>query len=282
MKFPRIVITGDILRPGQDGNICFLWAALAGLVSATFGTRAELVRGRPLAWDEWLLAQRDGAESYGAAWEGADLVIGFELPPAAKEAAPAWIDIRRHPFRFDQTDVAFSFNTSFGGRVFSAQPMRFELPRVKASLGLSEDIAIMLQVASDASLIKAGGVTLYQPADLTEDFAKVCHEQAVWIVPHPQEPHGAWREALLRAIPRAKVWAGTAYEAMTSMKRMVTISSSTGFEAAWFGCAATFLKQPEAPSHPYELRSPALWRELAEEFNRFALRGLVSEKAEAT
>ncbi len=277
MRAHRIIITGDVLRPGQEGNIAFLWAALRDRVQGIFCQDVELVMARPLAWNDWRFAQMHSTERYGAAFGAADLVIGFELPAAARRAAKAWIDIRRHPLRFDSRQVAFSFRTSFPsvlrGGEFQTQPLKLSVPRVKITGGCGRDLAIMLQMESDASLLH--GIELLRANDHAPRFARLAGDNAgVWIVPHPNEPVNSWVSAVQAAIPRAKLWPGTAYEAMSSMPWMHTVSSSTGFEASHFGCSPIFLHQPEAPSAPFDLVDVNLWRELAGKFQPHRERNL--------
>lgn len=265
----RILITGDVLRPGQEGNIAFLWAALHDRVTETFGVVPELVTGRPLGWHEWCQARIHGTHLYRQAWGYADLVIGFELPPAARGAVIHSINLRRHPLRFDARHVPFSVTTSWDMELTSP-PLALRVPVVSAvqDVAAADDCAIMLQVASDAALLD--GTKLLEPHELAEEMIRACapHDR-VWLVPHPQEPDTPWRNVLQRVLPAAKVgrqvavWPGTAYEAMATMRHMVTVSSSTGFEAPFFGCKPTFLRLPPPPSAPYDLRDRKLWIELA-------------------
>lgn len=270
----KIVITGDFLRPGQEGNIAFFWAAISRNVRAHFEVEPELVTGRPLTWDQWRHARLESPNLYRQAWEGADLIIGFELPPALRvRAAQPWINIRRHPLRFDARQVPFSFTTSFttsfmGTAEMEAAPLQLQIPRLTPIQGVAaaDDIAIMLQVSSDAALLE--GTELLKPGQLWLEFSDVVRHNRVWLVPHPQEPHNEWRQMLACSLaPLVAVWPGTAYEAMATMKRMVTVSSSTGFEAPYFGCTPIFLRPPAPPSAPYDLRDAKLWAELARKFS---------------
>ncbi|MEM7530237.1 MAG: hypothetical protein AAF416_21730 [Pseudomonadota bacterium] len=129
MTSPRLIVTGDLMRPGiggnprgQTGNIAWLHALLSPVLREATGIAPELlVNASPrLGYREtWELA---GTAPSDAAWAGlftqpppalaarwseafADaVVIGFELPPSMCHAIVAgggrWIDCAIHPVRF--------------------------------------------------------------------------------------------------------------------------------------------------------------------------------------
>jgi hypothetical protein len=102
----------------------------------------------------------------------------------------------------------------------------------------------MCQVHSDAALIYKD--RLVNP--LSFEIEKIS-----WIVPHPLEPDGPFVEQLVNLFPKAYVTNEPAYSLMPKVEKVVTISSSTGYEAPLFGCKVKFLMKPRIFSSPKDL-----------------------------
>lgn len=145
---PRILLTGDLLRPQEDafrpaqtGNILWLHRLLRRPIAAASGLAVQALAWAPgeaadaLAFDTprfyaaagaaadipgWVglfdapSLPRDAAAIFAAAVEGAAAVIGFELPAVQKRLLTRlgipWVDLSIHPYRFC-ADLLFAVQT---------------------------------------------------------------------------------------------------------------------------------------------------------------------------
>jgi len=145
---PRIVLTGDLLRPqdevfrpAQTGNILWLhrllrrplaratgidvqalaWAPGEGSGAIAFDTpRVYAAAGATADVAGWVRLfdateiAREAAALFAAALEGVVAVIGFELPEVQKRLLTAfgipWVDLNIHPYRFC-ADLLFAVQT---------------------------------------------------------------------------------------------------------------------------------------------------------------------------
>jgi hypothetical protein len=244
----RVAISGEFLRPGQEGNIAWFYTVLKNYLPFPF-----LVQGRPLSFEEWIFARLDDKELYRDAFRDYDLVIGFEMHEAARDAAKKWVNIKRHPYRWSMP--LWSLQASFPVDVLYVIPPN---PGLVPKRG-PEESCFMTQVSSDATLLKDYGI-VYPDALLPEIILKTKDYETLWIVPHPMEQTGIWVSGLLVALPNARVWRGTAYEAMADLRTMYTASSSTGWEAPFFGCNPHLFLKSGPFSRPCDISNPALWQ----------------------
>jgi hypothetical protein len=149
---PRIIISGDILRPqdeafrpAQTGNILWLhrllrrpiaaasglevlplaWAPPAGSAALGFDTPGFYAEAGATADIEgWISLfdapeiARDAARLFARGVEGAAVVIGFELAEIQKRLLTRlgipWVDLNIHPVRFGP-DLLFAVQTNHGG-----------------------------------------------------------------------------------------------------------------------------------------------------------------------
>lgn len=261
----RIVLTGDTFRPGQQRNI----AHLARTVGPALDPRIpfEVHLGHPLEFDAWV-------EGYftNRMHMPERLVIGFELPPGFRFSLEHWIDIRVHPLRFlPKRRWSVEASDSMRGAIDRAVGQHcvwVERPAVKPIEVGESTACLTLQVQHDAALIGKDG--LLQPADVMPELRAFAERfDRLLVVPHPEQPHNDWRDAVLEQIPNAEPTLFPAYTVMSSVREMVTVSSSTGFEAPWMGprpgCRPTVLRPPWwQPSAPIDITSRAFWAAVLE------------------
>ena len=119
------------------------------------------------------------------------------------------------------------------------------------------------QVSWDATLVRGG--RFIRPEDVIERIRAVAaaHDDFL-VVPHPVEVENVWANAILRHVPKAKLSPEPAYPTMARSRKVLTVTSSTGFEAPYFGCEAEFLSQPPEVSCPVRIDNRELWTSIAE------------------
>lgn len=251
----RIAVTGSLFRPGQEGNISWLYAAIKRYLPG-----AVVVRSNPLPWQEWLQHRTRGGENYQRIFGCFDLVVGFELPPALKQVCPRWVEVRRHPYRW--SDPVWCVRASFP---LATQAVPLPLPTAAPVKWGPGDTCFTTQVVSDVSMLHSDESRLLTPEELMPEMMDVLKEyEVVWVVPHPLDPHGPWVTSLL-PLPNTKLWMGTAYEAMAASRTMHTISSSTGYEAPFFDCIPYFFRKPaDGYGEPVDISDPLLWKGVLE------------------
>jgi hypothetical protein len=144
---PRIILTGDLLRPqdeafrpAQTGNIIWLHRLLRRPIAAASGLDVQALAWAPppgaIAFDTpgfyaeagatadiegWVglfdapELSRDAARLLARAFDGAAAVIGFELPELQKRLLTRlgipWVDLNIHPIRFGP-DLLFAVQTN--------------------------------------------------------------------------------------------------------------------------------------------------------------------------
>ena len=256
----KIALTVDPLRPGQDQNLPWF----AAIVAPLLGGDVRAVAPQAADWHDWLVARFSDRLGYADAIGECDLIVGFELPPAVREGATPWIDVRRHPKCYDPARVGFSIRASFATEeaLALAEAPAPRLPFIAPVEGVRLDTVFALQVRGDAQMLVPPG-RLVVADDVIPALKALAEESVLWLAPHPQDPATDWIGAIQDAIPGAEVWRRGTYAAMASMRRLVTWTSSCGFEAPDFGCNATFLGKPFPFSHGfYPLDCAENWRAL--------------------
>jgi hypothetical protein len=148
---PRVVLTGDVLRPldeefraSQTGNILWLHRLLRRAIGRAIGAEPEAMAWTPppgaaAAFDTpafyaaagatpdiegWIALfgapelPREAAALMARSFEGARAVIGFELANVQKRLLSRlgvpWVDLNIHPYRFGP-DVLFAVQTNNAG-----------------------------------------------------------------------------------------------------------------------------------------------------------------------
>ena len=160
---PRIILTGDLLRPqdeafkpAQTGNILWLHRLLRRPIAAASGLEVQALAWAPgmgssaLAFDTprffaaagatadvegWVSLfdaeqiETEAAAIFAASVEGAAAVIGFELPAVLKRLLSRldipWIDLNIHPYRFGP-DLLFAVQTGHPGVLDALVPHHAE------------------------------------------------------------------------------------------------------------------------------------------------------------
>lgn len=251
----RILVTGDVYRHGQQLNIQRLYDQVAHHL-APLGS-VECGNEEAMPWLDWL----GGYEDRSIPTDGSDLVVAFELPSTWMMTVP-WIDVRMHPLRFD--GVRWSVRSNVPGVAEVVRGMaRFPAKRPSAAEKTVADCCFTCQVPFDASLIYNG--RMIQPGDVMPAIMEFAAPlERLLVVPHPADPFDVWGRAILEAVPNAVRAEGTAYDTMARCGRMLTVSSSTGFEAPYFDCIPRFLAEPPAVSDPVDVESAELWAGIVE------------------
>lgn len=248
----RVAITGEFLRPGQEGNIAWLWEVLR-----RYFPHPEIVTEEPLQFQDWVATRLLDNGRYIRAFKPYDLVVGFELHEGALACAKRYVNIRRHPFRWTGLPM-WCIQTSFP---VTLPQVGFLLPSVKPVPGY-EGVCFTTQVGSDASMLH--GTSFVTPGDVWPKVEEVARNTpTLWVCPHPLERDGFWVQSLL-LFPNAKLWPFSTYQALASLHHVYTISSSTGWEAPYFGCLPTFLHPGGPPTFgpPRDIGDPNLWQEI--------------------
>lgn len=248
----HMVISGDIYRRGQDHNINQLAAFVAPYLEQW---KPRVMLTRPLPWLAWL--ERFDAGPYEI---NADILIGFELPPAAKRH-PAWIDVRLHPLRFAGRFWSVRSNIPGVSDAVAAHEIKLEPPEAKNKI--EGRGCFTCQVSWDASLVRGG--KFIRPEDVIERIRAVAANYSDFLViPHPVETENVWAKAILKYVPKSKLSPMLAYPTMARSHKLLTVTSSTGFEAPYFGCEAEFLSEPPEVSCPVRIDNRELWASIAE------------------
>lgn len=239
----RIALTVDPFRPGQDRNL--EWFAPA-MFEVLRGNSVRIVQHAPMAWSDWAWARFYNPEAYAAQIGEADLVVGFEMPPAIRDHLNTnWIDIRRHPKCYDATRIGWSIRTNFATErdLDLAEARAPRLPHIGKIAGCERDVVFAMQVEGDAQMMTDG--RLVTVADFLPALQQAAEKAGLlWLAPHPMGRNQACIDDILSAIPNAEEWKHGTYTAMASMPQLITWTSSTGFEAPDFGCQPTFLGKP--------------------------------------
>lgn len=195
---------------------------------------------------------------------GADVVVGFELPPVMRRGIASrggrYVSIHVHPLRF-LPDLAFGVHSncpaiqqaivaiSIAEDVAKPQVARFSarLSRLASSQAELPDGCPVLfgQSTSDASLIEAAEISTWQ--DHRERLTELLdgHDQVAFI----RHPYVNWPvqtiEWLRHELDKTVIaMAGNGYPVIMSGRRLgpvISLSSSIGVEAAAFGHDSHFL-----------------------------------------
>lgn len=265
MSITRVLITGDIFRPNQWANLFWFWTAIHWHVQEAFKVVPEFkTMAKDTSFDEWLRL-RDEPDVYLKEYDNPDLLIAFELPPAIKRTKIPWIDIRLHPYRWDPKAILWSVQTSEDFDKRDLPTVFVRPPDPIPNSERSDDVCFTLQMPHDAQLFREN--TEYSPLDFVPTIKEIIGERRLQICPHPQATDSDWALQLLAAIPNSAIWWKGAYNAMATMRDMITLSSSTGFEAEHFGCKAHFLLSVDDPGPPRDIADVNLWLALAKGFD---------------
>lgn len=246
------MVSGDIYRRGQDHNINQLAEVVVPCLERW---KPRVMLTRPLPWLAWLERFDAGPYEFDA-----DILIGFELPPAAKRH-PAWIEVRLHPLRFAGRFWSVCSNIPGVSDVVAAHEVKVEPPGAEPKVeGLA---CFTCQVSWDSALVRGG--RFIHPEDVIERVRAVAaaHDEFL-VVPHPVEVENVWANAILRHVPKSKLSPELAYPTMARASKLLTVTSSTGFEAPYFGCEAEFLSQPPEVSGPVRIDNRELWASISE------------------
>lgn len=202
------------------------------------------------------------------------LVIGFELPPFVQRVLDRlgvpFVDARWHPLRF-LDDIFFGFHSNIPAVVEAMEPYHLTTEEVETHVGLHQASAIRRQsfdkvstefdrlligqTPFDSSLIHAGRIATW------DDFEPVLEgldrETRTGYRPHPfsPEPVASLRDLLSRHGIGIADSGSDMYRLLATgaMKELISLSSGTLVEAAFFGIAARRLlpeRQAYLPLHP--------------------------------
>lgn len=204
------------------------------------------------------------AETWARAFEGC-LVVGFEMPPSMRhvldEHGIPYVDIMLHPVRF-MDDVFFSMRSNVAdiSGVIQSSAMEERLVwRGAASIkaffarrpsGLLKDNYTLYaaQTAVDRSMISEG--RFLRAEDLVPGVLKtlgtrdrICYKD------HPNGSTPAIREAVTSCAGSLELSAANIYAHLSNpyLDEVVSVSSSVGTEAIYFGSRSSFVIGPSTP-----------------------------------
>lgn len=258
----RIVIVGDVRRPcPQSDNIAFLYNLIKTQIKLVTGITPECicknVYGRP-SMEDWIKTERDikMADEPFFLWGlfaselSSTLFIGFELPKMmkcqAKELGAKVIDVCVHPIRF-MSDLVFGVSCNFDCVMDEFQvndeQIAFESSMVAASClridGVkAKDNSILLvgQTEFDRSVIDNG--VLFTLAHFKDKIAELVKgHSTVLYKPHPNHDNTDGIIAMLGNAAIVRCGHVNIYKLFCddSIKTVCGLSSSTLYEAKWFG-----------------------------------------------
>ncbi|PWS34922.1 hypothetical protein DFH01_21490 [Falsiroseomonas bella] len=291
----RVLVTGDVLRPldegfrpSQLGNILWLHRLLRRPLAAATGLPVEALAwgaqaGGAIAFDTpgvyaaagvspdiegWVALfdapeiPREAAARLAAAFEGAAVVIGFELAELQKRLLTRlgipWVDLNIHPYRFGP-DLLFAVQTSHDDVLEALAPHHAEdhvfepwadlvaatAVKVPVNPPVTEEVLVVGQTRVDRSLLSGG--RLIDLRDLAPAFHRaIGAEGRILYKPHPYNAEGFGLFDLGLPLRRIRDVADNAYVLMgqDAIRRVVGISSSLVAEARFFGKEGVFLGTP--------------------------------------
>lgn len=251
MRVALTVSPGRVTAPGEVARL------LDPLEPVLQRAGLSVTRWQPpaLPWLDWV-AFRDAERAQGLP-EGADLIVGFELPDSLKRTHRGCVDLRRHPVRFlgDLWSVADHLGP-LGQEELG--PLAVAIPEQPRAAEYASMGAFACQVSHDSALMRRG--TMIRPADVLEGLRAFTERfEGTYVAPHPLEPRGPWVDAAL-SLPRALLSPWPTYNLLARVRNVCTVTSSVGVEAAYFGCETTWLARPIDHGAPIaRLDDPALW-----------------------
>lgn len=244
---------------------------------------AEIYRkaGLPVGDAAWAKLYCDGHPTLSRALAerfAGSVAIGFEMPPsftdALSQAGTPWIDIAIHPIRFTDdlllgVRTSSHFNYDFGAE----RGLETAFHRAAGAIGamaakrrdwrLQHPLNSTLfvgQMITDRSMIREG--RLMRPADLQADLQKALVDRPnVLFKPHPYERNDAMLNAVKTVSPEARVVTDNIYAllACDQITDVVTVSSSVGEEARYFGKRVHYLVGPSTPIQGHAAPGEAYW-----------------------
>lgn len=187
------------------------------------------------------------------------LVVGFELPNIIKRylsgAGIPFVDCLIHPIRFmDDVFLGFSSNHPAIGRALGSYGLSDEAIRVGAGLATAaagrhfnfqcrgRTALVIGQVASDRTQIRDGGFVGF-PHFADRLDALLADFDDVLVKPHPFDVDNVG----IRFIEGTNIKARRVHEnvyslmSLATVQDVITLSSSVGMEAPYFGCRTHFL-----------------------------------------
>ncbi|GAA4252831.1 hypothetical protein GCM10022293_29040 [Azospirillum formosense] len=214
----------------------------------------------------------------------------FECAPsmldALNELGIPFIDVRVHPVRF-LGDLVLSFHSNVPSIRRRIEKFRLSRDFIAAEVNYTrgrfanldtdveeEAIVFFSQMSFDATTIHNGSfVTVGQHR---ETLRTLVGDRPTWIKPHPNEPDSRITREWMEVFPTSRVTHSNTYHLLARSRSLhiITISSSTGCEAEFFGHKATYLspKNLGLASGFHENYTPVLFHYWHPEFWRFVFR----------
>ena len=188
--------------------------------------------------------------------------VGYEMPPyltaLLDEIGTSYLDLRVHPIRF-MDDLLFAARASCDPTRECLAGLAVPRPEVVATAGLREamlrlagapalppDCLLVLgQQRWDGSQIESGG--FLDPETARGTIAKLCAQHAhVLLKPHPGGADGPLLDLVRRLRPDAVTTRENVYRLLAApeVAHVLSVNSSAGEEAGFFGKPATSLAPP--------------------------------------
>jgi hypothetical protein len=204
------------------------------------------------------------AETWGRAFEDT-LVIGFEMPPSMRAVLSGngipYVDLMLHPARF-MDDVFFcmrsnvaAINDAIRSHAMEERLLWRGAGAIKAffsrrRLDVPEEAYTLYaaQTPVDRSMISEG--RFLQPSDLEPGIRKTLGSRGlVCYKDHPLGSTPAIKEAVASCAAKVLPTKANVYAHLSSpsLEEIVSISSSVGTEAVYFGKKASFVIGPSTP-----------------------------------
>jgi hypothetical protein len=187
------------------------------------------------------------------------LVIGFELPDLLKiyldQAGIAYVDCVIHPIRF-MDDIFLAMSSNHGGLRGWLQGQAISHEQVFVSAGLASAAAardfrfetrgrtalLIGQVTSDRTQIRDGRFAGF--TDFAPELETAFHAyDDILVKAHPLDPNNVGIRFVEGSSTRVRRVGENVYSllALPGIADVITLSSSVGMEAPYFGCRTQFL-----------------------------------------
>lgn len=255
MKTPIAEATGmvpEVLVNGAGFDFAKMWRCAGQKPSAS--NWAAIYKNAPEALREYWLAVFDSA-----------LVVGFEMPPGMREALDIagipWIDTMIHPVRF-MDDIFLCFRASHPDAEAAiseaAMPERWAWRAAgavsafavrKRWTGERRPFSVFAaQVGVDRSLIEDGRL-LDNAALLPRIRETLGRPERLLFKDHPYERQTALASALEKQAREFRRTDRNLYGLLAdpAIEELVSVSSSAGTEAKYFGVSARYVLGPSTP-----------------------------------
>ncbi len=296
MTYRRIIVSGDFLRPGEDGvsptqhfNIQWCRDLLKVQLEAATGLPVEMLAwkhdsvvsgrldkaaianiyaniGLPCSVNSWAqiyneTALPDRVQAYLAELFYDSLVVAFELPPylegVLRSNGIPFVDLMVHPVRFlDDVFLGARSSDPSVNEEIARFAISEEFVKVVAGLqsaGARRDIGfaprpdsalVLLQTRFDRTQIRKGRFCNVET--FVAEIARIAAEHdVVYLKEHPFDRNLPQSEALRRRFRNIEMTTENVYRLMAcdTLAHVVSLSSSAGIEARYFGKRSTFLLQ---------------------------------------